>query len=59
MNYGLFAFSPHERFSIALDTELHTPAVDGIPRLTTGLRVTVRALRCPGRKILVARSISG
>ena len=59
MNYGIVAFSPHERFSIAVDTELRTPAVDGIPRLTVGQRVTVRALRCPGRKILVARSISG
>jgi hypothetical protein len=58
MSYGLVAFSPHERFSIAVDTELRTPTVDGVPRLTTGLRVTIHALRCPGRKILVARSIS-
>ena len=59
VNYGLVAFSPHERFSVAVDTELRTPTVDGVPRLKTGLRVTVRALRCPGRKILVAGSISG
>ena len=59
VNYGLVAFSPHERFSVGVDTELHTPVVDGIPRLTTGLRVTIHALRCPQRKILVARSISG
>ena len=56
---GLVAFSPHERFSIAVDTRIHTPRVDGVPRLTPGRRVTVHALRCPGRKILVARSISG
>jgi hypothetical protein len=55
---GLVAFSPHERFSIAVDTVLRTPAVDGIPRLKAGQRVTVHALRCPGRKILVAESIS-
>ncbi len=59
VNYGLVAFSPHERFSIAVDTALRTPVVDGVPRLTTGRRVTVYALRCPGRNILVARSISG
>jgi hypothetical protein len=56
---GLVAFSPHERFSIAVDTVIHTPRVDGVPRLTPGRRVTVHALRCSGRKILVARSISG
>jgi hypothetical protein len=59
MSYGLVAFSPHERFSIALDPELRTPTVDGIPRLTPGQPVTVHALRCPGRKLLVAQSISG
>jgi hypothetical protein len=59
MGNGLVAFSPHERFSIAVDTLVHTPRVDGVPRLIPGRRVTVRALRCSGRKILVARSISG
>ena len=49
--------TPHGQFDIAVDTELRT--VDGIPRLTIGRRVTVNALRCPGHKVLLARSISG
>jgi len=56
---GRVALTPHGRFDIALDSKLQTPRVDGIPRLTNGQRVTVRALRCPGHKIRVAQSISG
>ena len=54
---GRVALTPHGQFDIAVDTELRT--VDGIPRLTIGRRVTVNALRCPGHKALLARSISG
>ena len=56
--YGVLVLSPHHRLSIAADTQLRTPAVDGVPRLTNGLSVKVHALACHGRKLLVARSIA-
>ena len=57
---GRVALSPHGQFDVAVYTALRTPTFDGIPRLTIGRRVTVKALRCPGhRMIRVARSISG
>jgi hypothetical protein len=58
-NSGRVALTPHGQFDIALDTEIRTPKVDGIPRLLTGQRVIVRALRCNGRgKTRIARSIA-
>jgi hypothetical protein len=56
---GRVALAPHGQFDVALDTKLQTPRVDGVPRLRSGQHVTVRALRCAGHKIRVARSISG
>jgi len=57
---GRIVLTPHGQFDIALDTEIRTPKVDGIPRLSTGQRVIVHALRCNGRgKIRIARSIAG
>jgi hypothetical protein len=57
---GRIALTPHGQFDIALDTEIRTPKVDGIPRLSTGQRVIVHALRCNGHgKIRIARSIAG
>jgi hypothetical protein len=56
---GRIALTPRGRFDIALDTEIRTPAVDGIPRLPVGQRVTVHALRCSGGgKIRIARLIT-
>jgi hypothetical protein len=56
--YGVVTLSTHRRLSVATDTELRTPVVDGVPRLPEGLKVKARALSCHGRKIWVARTIT-
>jgi hypothetical protein len=56
---GRIALTPHGQFDIALDTEIRTPEADGIPRLLTGQRVNVHAVRCTGRgKVRIARLIT-
>jgi hypothetical protein len=56
--YGVVTLSTHRRLSVATDTDLRTPVVDGVPRLPEGLKVKARALSCHGRKIWVARTIT-
>lgn len=56
---GQIRLAPHGHFDVALDTKFQTRAVDGVPRLRSGQHVTVRALRCAGHRVRVARSISG
>jgi hypothetical protein len=55
--FGIEVDGHAERLRLTPDTRLLAPAVDGVPRIHAGDRVTVRAIACPRRVTKLAREL--